>query len=163
MGRPVKVLGKRDRDKILNRILKGWSLARIGKDLGVSTVTMFKWCHIDEAMEADVAQARIDSALLMVEKAQDIADDDSRDLMVDPGTGKIMINTSTTTRDKMRINQLNKRAAINDAKYGDKSSMDFNVGGNEGFLGLSITFTPPEDSLNILPVEEDNKDNNDDD
>jgi len=66
-------------------------------------VTINRWRHRLPDFRTQYAQAKIEQADLLAEECLEIADDDSRDIKVNPETGDEYLNTEFVARARLRI------------------------------------------------------------
>ena len=138
------------RIKIYDYLCNGDSMMTVARKIGVNKSSIYRWMKGDEKLKSMVKEAREIQAGTYVDDLIDIADDDSKDLITDPDTGKQSPNAAAVARAKLKISTRKKLAGYyHPTEFSDKAQIDVtsNGGSVSGFVGLQI----------ILPSEEEDK------
>ena len=79
-----------------------WKLTQLHPELP-DKVTINRWRHRVPDFRTQYAQAKIEQADLLAEEILEIADDDSKDVKINPETGDEYLNTEFVARSRLRI------------------------------------------------------------
>lgn len=142
-GRP-KELNRKTIDRAAKLIVEGHSLTEVARKLGVARQTIYNWKKSDDDFNTVVEEALKMRAHFMAEDTLEIADDESKDLLIDPETGKQYANNAAVQRAKLRIQTRQKLMKyFHPEKYGDNQRLDVTSNG-EGIYG-GLVITPPKE------------------
>lgn len=134
------------RTRIFDYLCDGDSMVTVARKIGVNKGSIYRWINGDEELKAMVKEAREIQAGTYMDDLIGIADDDSKDLITDPETGKQSPNAAAVARAKLKISTRKKLAGYyNPAAYSDQTKVDVTTNGESvsGFMGLIIN--PPKD------------------
>jgi len=121
-------------------------MVTVARRIGVNKGSIYRWIKSDEELNALVKEAREIQAGTYMDDLIGIADDDSKDLLTDPETGRQSPNAAAVARAKLKISTRKKLAGFyNPAAYSDQTKIDVTSNGESvsGFMGLVIK--PPKD------------------
>ena len=114
--------------------------------------TVVRWTNEDEELKQRIASARARGCDALAEESFEIADETSRDLLVDKD-GREYANSTAVARAKLRIETRLKLAAQwNPKEYGERKQVD--VQGTIGLehLVLASIHAPQSQLLNVTPA-----------
>ena len=134
------------RTRIFDYLCNGDSMVTVARRIGVNKGSIYRWIKSDEELNALVKEAREIQAGTYMDDLIGIADDDSKDLLTDPETGRQSPNAAAVARDKLKIKtRIDVMEYDNPDKYGPKTKIDVTSNGESvsGFMGLVIK--PPKD------------------
>jgi len=132
--------------RIAKYIEEGYGKEAIATKIGIARQTLFRW----EQKNKELKRLIIESQLMRSEQYKDeiitIADDKSRDTLIDPETGREYPNATAVTRAAVQIKaRKDVMKYDNPEKFGEKSHLDITSNGESvsGFVGLVIK--PPKE------------------
>lgn len=129
--------------RICSYIVDGLTLTEVARKLGVSRQAIYKWRIADEKFAEMYAEAQKIRAEDLSHEIINIADDESRDVFVDPETGKKTANNAAVQRDKLKVQARTRLLQWLDPKrYADNQRIDITSNGENIYGGLMIT--PPK-------------------
>lgn len=132
--------------RIYDLLCDGNSMVTVARKLGVSRGAIYKWMHKDDKLAALVKEARIIQASTLIDDCLGIADDESKDILEDPETGRKYPNAAAVARAKVKISTRKQLSGYyHPEKYAEGLKIDVTSNGESvsGFLGLIIT--PPKE------------------
>jgi len=124
---------------------QGYLKNEIAVKIGIGRMTFYRWEQKNPELKALVDEASKARTEKYEEEIIEIADDTSRDTLIDPETGREYPNASAVSRATLRIKTRTDVMKYNNPeKFGDKSKLDVTSNGEtlSGFQGLVIT--PPK-------------------
>ena len=137
--------------RIRKYIEKGYLKNEIAHKIGIARITFYRWEQRNPELKALVEEATKLRTEVHEEEIIEIADDTSKDILVDPDTGREYPNASAVSRAGLRIKTRTDIMKYNNPeKFGDKSKLDVTSNGETltGFQGLVIT-PPKEDDEDV--------------
>ena len=140
MGKKI-ILTKALMKKISKLIGDGYGKEEISSQIGISRQTFYRW----EKKNSELADIVKEGMEIRGEKYEEeiieIADDESKDLLIDPETGRAYPNAAAVARSLGRIKARQWVLKYNNPeKFGDKKSVDITSNGETVFTGLNIIF-----------------------
>lgn len=128
MGRPVEPVPQDIAEKVIEWLWSGQSLLAFCRQPGMpARRTIYDWVDKDSSFGAQFARASKARGPMLLEMAQEVADDSSEDFIEVKGGSKF--DSEHVQRSKLRVDTLLKRAACyNPAECGTKVQ----VGGDGG-------------------------------
>ena len=147
-GRP-KELNTKTINRAARLIAEGCSLTECARKLGIARQTIYNWKKSDETFAAVLEEALHMRAHFMAEDTLEIADDESKDLLIDPETGQQYANNAAVARAKIRIQTRQKLMRyFHPERYGENQKIDVTTNGENIYGGLVIT-PPKEDDEDV--------------
>lgn len=107
---------------ICARMVEGESLRSICRDPDMpSTSAVFRWLAANAPFRDQYARAMDTRADAMAEQILEISDDDSDDVLIDPESGNMRMNSEFVARSRLRVDTRKwLMARMAPKKYGDK-------------------------------------------
>ncbi len=134
--------------RIYDYLCNGDSMVTVARRIGVNKGSIYRWIKGNEKLKAMVKEAREIQAGTYVDDLLKIADDDSKDLITDPQTGRKSPNAAAVARSKLKISTRKKLAGYyHPTEFSDKAQVDVTSNGESvsGFVGLQIIMPPEEE------------------
>ena len=129
------------RKRIFNYLSDGDSIKKIAEKMAMSRTTIYRWMKRDAKLAEMIELGREIQAEKFAGELVKIADDDSKDVLLDKVTGRTYPNAAAVARDKLRIaTRKSMMSYYNARKYSQKTNIHLSA--DESFKGLIIT--PPE-------------------
>lgn len=101
------------------------SLKTICEEVNVSVMTVLQWLREIEDFAKMYAKAKDEQADYLVEELMEIADDSSKDTLIDPETGKKYENKEWTNRSRLRVDTRKWIAAkLKPRKYSERIDLN---------------------------------------
>ncbi len=128
------------RKRIFKYMCDGDSVKTVARKLGIHRTTIYSWMHKDPQLKVLVDEARKVQADVYVGDLLEIADDDSKDIIVDDSTGRKYPNAANVARSKLKISTRKQLSGYyNPETYGEKTKVDVTSSDSSlGFIGLQI-------------------------
>ena len=133
--------------RIFDYLCDGDSMITVARRIGVNKGSIYRWIKGNDKLKEMVKEAREIQAGTYIDDLLAISDDDSKDLLTDPETGRQSPNAAAVARSKLKINTRKKLAGFyHRTEYGDNQKVDITSNGESvsGFVGLQIIM-PTED------------------
>lgn len=129
MGRPPEPVPQDIAEKIIDWLYEGGSLLAFCRQPGMpKRRTIYDWCDKDPVFAAQFTRAGKSRGPLLMEMAQEIADDSSQDYLEienKDGSTRQVFNAEHVQRSKLRVDQMNRRAACyNPSECGLKAAVE---------------------------------------
>lgn len=132
--------------RIYDYLCDGDSMMTVARKIGVVRSSIYRWMDGNPKLKAMVKEAREIQASTYIEQILEIADDESKDLIVDPESGRKYPNAAAVARAKLKISTRKKLAGYyHPTEFSDQTKVDVTSNGEtlSGFGGLTIT--PPKE------------------
>ena len=132
--------------RIYDYLCDGDSMMTVARRIGVNRASIYRWIKGNEKLAAMVKEAREIQAGTYIDQIIEISDDESKDLIVDPETGRKYPNAAAVARAKLKISTRKKLAGYyHPTEFGDSAKIDVTSNGESisGFVGLVIK--PPKE------------------
>lgn len=111
IGRPPEPVPAAASEAVLDWLYSGRSLLAFTRQEGAPKPrTIYQWCDKDPEFDAQFARARYVGAALLIDLAQEVADDGSNDTYTDED-GNQRTDHDVVQRSKLRVETMFKRAA----------------------------------------------------
>lgn len=141
-GRP-KSTNRDTYKKICAWLVEGLSVNEIAKRLGITRQTIYLWRKGDPVFAELYEEAMLMRADDLTFETIEIADDATRDTIVDPETGKLVVNNTAIQRDKLRVQARTRLLQwLNPQKYAPNQKVDVTTNGKDFYGGICIE--PPD-------------------
>lgn len=143
VGRPTDLTEKMML-QIFDWVCDGMPIKTIALKLGIARMSIYRWqAKIPEFKEM-MDEANQIKAQTYIDELIEIADDDSKDLIVDE-MGNVKPNAAAVARSKLRMQARQKVSGyLAPTLFGENATkVDITANGDNVFLGLCIT--PPKD------------------
>lgn len=137
--------------RIFEYLCSGDSMVTVARKIGVNKGTIYRWMKGNETLKGRVKEAREIQAGTYIDDLLGIADDDTKDLLVDPETGKQSPNAAAVARSKLKISTRKKLAGYyHPTEFSDKAQIDITSNGESvsGFVGLQIIMPEGDKDVN---------------
>jgi transposase-like protein len=137
--------------RIFDYLCNGDSMITVARRIGVNKGSIYRWMKGNEKLRTMVKEAREIQAGDYIDDLLKIADDESKDLLVDPETGRKYPNAAAVARSKLKISTRKKLAGFyHPTEFSDKAQIDITSNGESvsGFLGLQIIMPKEDDDVN---------------
>ena len=137
--------------RIFDYLCNGDSMVTVARRIGVNRATIYRWINSNKKLKALIKEAREIQAGSYIDDLLEIADDESKDLIIDPETGKHSPNSSAVARSKLKITTRKKLAGYyHPTEFSDKAQIDITSNGESvsGFIGLQIIMPKEDDNVN---------------
>lgn len=141
-GRP-KEYNKDTIKRICKLIMEGNTITEVARKLGVTRQAIYLWKKKDEEFNNLYEEALRFKAELYMDEILEISNDESRDILIDPETGKQCGNNTAVQRDKLKIAARTKLMQWIDPKKYSIQNIDITTNGENVYGGLIIT--PPKE------------------
>lgn len=148
MAKKQVVLTKTLMKKISKLISEGHGKEEIATKIGISRQTFYRWEKKNQGLADLVKEAMAIRGERYEQEIIEIADDDSKDLLIDPETGRAYPNAAAVARAANRIKARQWTLKYNNPeKFGEKAQVDITSNGESvsGFMGLVIKPPVAED------------------
>ena len=100
-------------------------LARVCRKFKVAPSTFYSWLKVDKKLQEQYADAREQQAEFIADKIVEVANDDSKDILICPITNRKTLNPVSVQRAKLRVETYKWRIAqLSPKKYSNKKVIE---------------------------------------